>query len=76
MTETPFGICHVRFYEDAFERFTGSLAFGFKSFAQETVDAGPVIEPGYRAALRAFRRTRLPPPWNYLVAFPRPSLQA
>ena len=40
-----------RFCEDAFKRFAGCLAFGFKSLAQETVDAGSLIEPGCRAAL-------------------------
>ena len=55
MTKAPFRVGYVRFGEDAFKRFTGRLAFGFKSFAQETVDAGSVIKSGYRAALRAFR---------------------
>src|SRR6266480_1712031 len=56
MTQAPHLVGHVCFREDAFERFTGLLAFGFKSLAQETVDAGSVIEPGYGAALRAFCR--------------------
>src|SRR5207302_1534376 len=56
MTEAPFTVGHVRFCENAFERFTGRLAFGFESLAQETVDAGPVIDSGHGAALRAFRR--------------------
>src|SRR5207244_12323326 len=47
---------HVRFREDAFERLAGSLPFGFKSFAQETVYAGSVIKLRYRAAVRAFRQ--------------------
>src|SRR6266550_3480417 len=56
VAEAPHLVGHVRFREDAFERFTGRLAFGFKSLAQETGDAGSVIELGYGAALRAFRR--------------------
>src|SRR6266480_2250046 len=56
MTKAPLLVGNVCFREDTFERFTGRLAFSFKSFAQETVNAGPVIDPGYRAALRAFRR--------------------
>ena len=56
MTEAPLCVGHVRFYEDAFERFAGRLAFGFESLAQETVDAGPVIKLGHRAALRALRQ--------------------
>ena len=56
MTEAPLCVGHVRFCEDAFERLAGGLAFGFKSLAQETVDAGSVIEPGYRAAVWALCR--------------------
>jgi hypothetical protein len=56
MTETPQLVGHVRFREDAFKRFTGRLAFGFKSFAQETVNAGSVIELGYGTTLWTFRR--------------------
>ena len=56
MTEAPFVVGHVVFCEDPFERFTGHLAFGFKSRAQETIDAGPVIKSGYRAALWTLRR--------------------
>src|SRR6266498_9451 len=56
MTEAPLRVGHVCFREDTFERFTGRLAFGFKALAQETVNARSVIEPGYRAALRTFRR--------------------
>src|ERR1700730_9221828 len=56
MTKAPFAVGHVRFCEDAFERFTGRLTLGFKSLAKETVDAGPVIKSGYGAALWAFRR--------------------
>src|SRR4029077_9193420 len=56
MTEAPVVIGYVVFCEDPFERFTGHLAFGFKSRAQETIDAGPVIKLGYRAALRTWRR--------------------
>src|SRR5204862_8316186 len=56
MTQAPLLIGHVRFYEHIFEGFARRLASGFKSFAQETVDAGSVIESGYRAALLAFRR--------------------
>src|SRR6266550_2023282 len=56
MTEAPFVVGHVRFCEDGFERFAGGLAFGLESLAEETVDAGPVIELGYGAALPAFRR--------------------
>src|SRR5437773_10001484 len=41
MTKAPLCVRHVRFREDTFERFARSLAFGFKSLAQETVDAGP-----------------------------------
>jgi hypothetical protein len=51
MTKAPLLVGYVCFYEDAFERFTGRLAFGFESFAQETVDAGSVIKPSYRSAL-------------------------
>src|ERR1700704_1129223 len=56
MGEAPFIVGHVVFCEDPFERFTGHLAFGFKSRAQETVDAGPVIKSRYRAALWTLRR--------------------
>src|SRR6266404_3012997 len=56
MAEAPQLVGHVRFHEDTFKRFTGRLAFGFESLTQETVDAGSVIEPGYRAALWALRR--------------------
>src|SRR6266550_2991984 len=56
VAEAPHLVGHVRFRKDTFERFARRLAFRFKSLAQETVDTGPVIEPGYRAALRAFRR--------------------
>ena len=56
MTEAPLFIGQVPFREDAFERFAGRPTFGFESLAQETVDAGSVIESGYRAALWAFRR--------------------
>src|SRR5947208_12363712 len=56
MTETPLHVGHVRFYESGFECFTGSFAFRFESFTQETVDARSVIKSGYSAALRAFRR--------------------
>ena len=56
MTKAPLCVGHVRFGEDAFERFAGSLAFGFKSLAQKTVDAGPVINLRHRTALRALRR--------------------
>src|SRR6266478_9065570 len=55
MTEAPFVVGHVGFCKGVFERFAGGLAFGFKSLAQETVDAGSVIKSGYRATLRAFR---------------------
>src|SRR5882724_5411878 len=55
MTETPLRVTHVCFYEDVFERFARPLAFGFKSRAQETVDARLVIEFGCGAALRALR---------------------
>jgi hypothetical protein len=51
MTEAPFVVCHVVLCEDPFERFTRHLSFGFKSRAQETIDAGPVSKSGYRAAL-------------------------
>src|SRR6266480_7683883 len=50
MTKVPLLVGHVRFREDAFERLAGGLAFGFKSFAQKTVDAGSMIESSYRAA--------------------------
>src|SRR6266487_1292088 len=50
MTKAPLLVGNVCFREDTFERFTGRLAFSFKSFAQETVNAVPVIDPGYRAA--------------------------
>ena len=50
MTETPLCIGDVRIYEDAFESFARPFAFGFKSFEQETVDAGSLIESSYRAA--------------------------
>ena len=53
MTETPLCVGHVRFCEDAFERFAGRLAFCFKSLAQETFDAGSVIELRCGAALWA-----------------------
>src|SRR5438445_5956879 len=56
MTKPPFLVAHVRFFKDAFERLAGSLAFSFESLAQETIDAGTVIEPGYRTTLWAFRR--------------------
>src|SRR5437588_12712258 len=56
MTEAPLCVSHVRFCEDAFERFARPFAFGIKSLAQETVDAGCVIESGRRAALWTFRR--------------------
>src|SRR6266566_5148725 len=56
MTKAPLLVGHVRFREDALERLARRFAFSFKSLAQETVDAGPVVEPGYRAALRALRR--------------------
>ena len=57
MTEAPLCVAHVRFYEDAFERFAGGLTLGFKPLTQQTVDAGPVIESRYRTALWALRRT-------------------
>ena len=50
MTESPGRIGHVRFCEDALERFTRCLTFGFESFLQETVDACPVITPSNSAA--------------------------
>ena len=56
MTQAPLCVGHIRFYKDAFEGFARSLAFGFKSLAQETVDARPVIKLGYGAALWAFRQ--------------------
>ena len=56
MTEAPFAVGHVVFCEDPFKRFTRHLAFGFKSRAQKTIDAGPVIKSGYRAALWTLRR--------------------
>ena len=56
MTETPLCVGHVRFYENAFERFARRLAFGFDALAQETVDARPVIKLGRRAAPRALRQ--------------------
>src|SRR5882724_7791857 len=58
MPEAPFVVGHVVFCEDPFECFAGYLAFGFKSLAQQTIDAGPVIKSGYRAALRTLRRIR------------------
>src|SRR5206468_4476819 len=57
MTKVPLLVGHVRFRENAFERLAGRFTFGFKSFAQETVDAGSVIKLRYGAAVRAFRRT-------------------
>src|SRR2546423_10634427 len=57
MTEAPFVVCHVVLCEDPFERFTRHLSFGFKSRAQETIDAGPVIKSGYRAALWTLGRS-------------------
>src|SRR5437762_13354485 len=56
MTEAPLCVGHVRFYENVFEHFAGSLAFSFESLAQETIDAGPVIKSSCRSALRAFRQ--------------------
>src|SRR5439155_21554844 len=40
MTKTPLCVSHVRFGEDAFERFARSFAFSFESLAQKTIDAG------------------------------------
>src|SRR5207249_11365570 len=56
MTKVPLLVGHVRFREDAFERLAGRFTFGFKSFAQETVDAGSMIKLRCGAAVRAFRR--------------------
>ena len=55
MTETPLRVSHVCFYEDVFERFAGSLAFGLEPFTQKTVDACVVITLRHRPALWAFR---------------------
>src|SRR5262249_15261522 len=56
MTKTPLCVGHIGFCEDAFERLARSLAFGFKSLTQETVNTSSVIEPGCRAALWTFRQ--------------------
>ena len=56
MTEAPFGVGHVRFYKDALECLARRLALGFESFAQETVEAGAMIELRRRAAVRACRQ--------------------
>src|SRR6266542_3618935 len=56
MTEAPLLVGHVCFREDIFERFAGRLAFGFESFAQETINAGPVIELRCGAARRTSYR--------------------
>jgi hypothetical protein len=56
MPEAPFVVGHIVFCEDPFECLTGHLAFGFKSRAQETVDAGSVIELRHGAALWALLR--------------------
>src|SRR5256886_7314793 len=55
MPEAPFVVGHIVFCEDPFECFAGHLAL-FKSLAQQTIDAGPVIKSGYRAALRTLCR--------------------
>jgi hypothetical protein len=56
MPEAPFVVGHVVFCEDPFECFAGQLAFGLKCLAEQTIDAGPLIKSGYRAALRTLRR--------------------
>src|SRR5438105_12146322 len=56
MPEAPFVVGHVVFCEDPFECFAGHLAFGFKCLAEQTIDAGPVIKSGYRAAVRTLCR--------------------
>src|SRR6476620_3447324 len=55
MTEVPFGVGHVCFYEDALECFTRRLAFGLEPFTEKTVDACVVIKLRHRPALWAFR---------------------
>src|SRR6266540_5342831 len=56
MTKAPLCVGHIRFCEDAFERFARGLTLSFKSLPQETVDAGSVIELDCGAALWALLR--------------------
>ncbi len=59
ITQSPLCVRHIRFGENALEKFCGSFSLGFQSFFQETIYTGRVAEAHCSTALPAFNLTLL-----------------